>query len=533
MKRWNGWGDEATDYPLTESATGYLTEQIGEGKHIEDTELENILPRLPEPRLQVHRLVTTEPVERLRHARGQSLPDWVALRSGRIETFPDGVAYPVSDEDVRDLLDFTKANGAHLIPYGGGTSVVGHINPLPGDDPVLTLDLSRMNQLIDLDQTSRLATFGAGIAGPDLERQLKKQGYTLGHFPQSFEYSTLGGWIATRSNGQQSHFYGRIEDLFAGGHLETPIDALDLPPHPASAAGPDLRQIVLGSEGRLGVITRATVRVRPAPEAEIFNATFFRDWASGVEAVRRIAQSGLQVTMVRLNDALETRTTLALSGKDRLIRLADATLRLLSYKEERCLLLLGFVREHRSDYMAEMDVMAARDFVRSYHGLPTGTPIGEMWRKTRYKTPYLRNTLWERGYALDTLETALPWADVTATAEVIKASLRNGLAENGERVLAFAHISSVYNTGASLYVTFLFRRATDPQETLRRWQSLKQVASQEIVKRGGTISHQHGVGLDHAPYLMAEKGIVGVQMLEAVRAKLDPDGLLNPGKMLP
>jgi len=530
MKRWNGWGEENLAYLLPAPAVAYLAAQLGPGEHIPDATLEETLRGVPASRLRAHPLISTDPAERLRHARGQSLPDWIALRSGHIPAFPDGVAYPESDEDVRALFDYAHQTGTRLIPYGGGTSVVGHINPLPGEAPVLSLDLARLNRLLDLDEVSRLATFEAGVSGPQIERQLGARGFTLGHFPQSFEYSTLGGWIATRSSGQQSHSYGRIEELFAGGHLETPAGPLDLPPHPASAAGPDLRHLVLGSEGRLGILTRAVVRLHPKPQRESFQACFFPDWDSGLAAARQIAQSGLPLSMARLSDAQETETTLALSGKERRIQWLDRGLQLARYGSGRCLLIVAFTCEPGGEKRWHEARRATRAIARRHAGLWVGTPLGEAWRRTRFRTPYLRNTLWELGYALDTLETAVVWAKVRETAAGLRSGLCNGL--EGERVLAFVHLSHIYPSGASIYATYLFRRRPDPEETLERWRRLKHAASQYILAQGGTISHQHGVGSDHAPYLRAEKGALGLHMLEAVRASLDPHGLLNRGKLL-
>jgi alkyldihydroxyacetonephosphate synthase len=341
MRRWNGWGDEAQTYLLPVSALVYLESVIGRGCSSPDADLEDILKSVPPSRLSPNPLVETGQETRLLHACGQSLPDWVALRSGRIPAFPDGVAYPSSEAEVRELMGFAYSTGIQLIPYGGGTSVVGHINPLPGETPTLTVDVLRLDHLLALDETSRLATFEAGVTGPALEAQLNRRGYTLGHFPQSFEQSTLGGWIATRSSGQQSFHYGRIEALFAGGLIETPLGSLDLPPHPASAAGPDLRQIILGSEGRLGILTRATLRIRPLPEIDRFYGVFFRDWPAGLQAVRAVAQAGIPVSMLRLSDAQETETTLVLSGKDRLVSLAKRGLSAFSFGPERCLLIYG------------------------------------------------------------------------------------------------------------------------------------------------------------------------------------------------
>ncbi|TFH33010.1 MAG: FAD-binding oxidoreductase, partial [Anaerolineales bacterium] len=257
MRRWNGWGDHAKVYPLPDGALSFLVSRVGQGATTEDASLESVLDRLAPPRLKGLPGISTDPVERLLHTHGQSLPDWIALRSGQIGRAPDGVAFPETGEQVRLYLNLAAKKGFRVIPYGGGTSVVGHINPIEGEAPILTLDLGHMDQLQELDEFSRLARFQAGVAGPALEHQLKERGFTLGHFPQSWEYSTLGGWIATRSTGQQSYHYGRIEELFAGGTLETPQGSMPLLTLPASAAGPDLRQAVLGSEGRVGVITEA------------------------------------------------------------------------------------------------------------------------------------------------------------------------------------------------------------------------------------------------------------------------------------
>ena len=289
MRRWNGWGDDTTTYPLPASVAQVISDLLGPSVAPRDARLADVVAHVPVSRLPAHPLVSTAAADRLRHARGQSFPDLIALRSGRIPVFPDGVAYPLSTTDVRALLHYAAIVGARLIPYGGGTSVVGHITPQPGAAPVLTVDMRRMNRLLDLDTENQLARFGAGVAGPDLEAQLQAHGYTLGHYPQSFEQSTLGGWVATRSRGQQSLGYGRIEQLFVGGNVEAPVGSLQLAPFPASATGPDLREMVLGSEGRLGILTEAIVRVVPIPACEDFHAVFFPDWERALIAVRRIA----------------------------------------------------------------------------------------------------------------------------------------------------------------------------------------------------------------------------------------------------
>jgi alkyldihydroxyacetonephosphate synthase len=529
MLRWNGWGQETTDYPLPEPAREYLSGLIGSGSTAPDASLEQVLGRVPTSRLPASTFLSLEASDRLRHACGHSLPDWVALRTGRLPAFPDAVAFARSEADVRSAFALCRRLGAALIPYGGGTSVVGHINPLPDGAPTITLDLSPLRRMLALDDTNHLATFEAGVRGPDLEEQLAARGYTLGHFPQSFELSTLGGWIATRSCGQQSYYYGRIEDLFCGGHVESPMAAFDLPPLPASAAGPDIRQLLLGSEGRMGVITRAQVRIRRRPETESFYGVFFADWAAGAEAVREMAQSGLPVSMMRLSDAQETETTLMLAGKPDLTRWADRGLRLAGYRGERSLLILGITGDRRR---ASQTLRHAAGVCRKHGSLFPIAMIGRLWQKSRFLSPYLRNTLWERGYALDTVETALPWAGALTAARTIQQTLRDSFAARSRRLLVFTHLSHIYADGASVYTTYLFPRADDPDETIAAWRAGKLAVSQAIVKLGGTISHQHGVGLDHAPFLEAEKGPAGIAALRSAFRTFDPDGMLNPGKLL-
>lgn len=531
MRRWNGWGDDTIQYPLSPGALAFLRDVVGEAEPPRDASLPDVLATVPPSRLRDfpgQDVIRVDERERLRHARGQSLPDWVALRSGRIPAFPDGVAFPLSRIDVARLLDYAARVDAHVIPYGGGTSVVGHINPELSERPVLTINMRRMNQLTRLDSISQLATFGAGVAGPELEAQLRARGFTLGHFPQSFEFSTLGGWVVTRSSGQQSLGYGRIENLFAGGTLLAPMGEMSLPPFPASAAGPDLRQLILGSEGRLGILTEAVVRVSPLPEHEEFQAIFFPGFIDGMTAVRRIVQARLPLSLLRLSTPMETRTTLALAGHERLIGLLETMLSVRGVGDEKCMLLCGFTGQSE---MVRDTRHAALEIAKEHGGVSAGRRFGEQWIEGRFRTPYLRNTLWELGYAVDTLETATTWEGVPRMVEVIEIALHSALPES-ERVHVFTHLSHVYAHGASVYTTYLFRIAADPDETLRRWELLKGNTSRAIVAAGGTISHQHGVGRDHMPYLEAEKSALGLAALGSAAAEFDPDGRMNPGVLL-
>lgn len=529
MRRWNGWGEEQVSYPLPEMAARFLAEQVGEGRPPQDATLAEVVQQVPPSRLPPHPLISADPGSRVLHARGQSLPDWIALRGGRVEAFPDAVAYPTHDEQVQELIRYASEVGARLIPYGGGTSVVGHINPPRSSDPILTVDLRGLNRLRHFDPLAQLATFGAGVTGPKLETQLRALGYTLGHFPQSFEYSTLGGWVATRSSGQQSLRYGRIEELFAGGTLYSPRGAWHLPSFPASAAGPDLRQMLLGSEGRMGIITEATIRVRPLPEQEAFHALFFPDWASGMAAVRAMVQARLPLSMMRLSTPHETTSSLALSGHPHLVGILERYLGLRGVGEEKSMAILGLTGRAASLKAIQSEALA---LARQHGGVSMGTPLGSQWKKNRFRAPYLRNTLWEMGYAVDTLESATTWERVEETIQVVEGALRGALHHWGERAHVFTHLSHLYPSGSSLYTTYLFRLAPTPEESLARWHALKGAASQALMAQGATISHQHGVGRDHSAYLEAEKGALGLAAMQALFQTFDPQGMMAPGVLL-
>ncbi|MBF5057366.1 alkylglycerone-phosphate synthase [Alcanivorax sp. 521-1] len=529
MRRWNGWGDSANDYPLKPAGAAFLEARLGAGQRLADADLDQVLASVPASRLAHHPLVDTAPETRVRHARGQSLADWLAMRSGDFGVFPDGVAFPESGEQVRELLDWCRDQDVLLIPYGGGTSVAGHINPRAGDRPVLTLSLARLDRLTDLDEASQVATFGAGTPGPSVERQLAERGYRLGHYPQSWELSTLGGWVASRSSGQQSLRYGRIEQLFAGGRVETPTGTLTLPTIPASSAGPDLREMVMGSEGRLGVITEVKVRVSPLPEEEQFHVAFLPDWDSAVLLARRLVQARVPLSMVRVSNAEETRTQLTLAGHERLVAALERYLALRGQPRGRkCMLTFGVTgdKAHCRHALGE-----ARRAIRAAGGVTTGRALGRKWEEARFRSPYLRHGLWERGYAVDTLETCVDWGRVPQTVAAIEQAIRDH-AGDGETAHVFTHLSHLYAQGSSIYTTYVFRCSSDYQGTRQRWWAMKRAASDAIVANGGTISHQHGVGRDHAPWLVHEKGERGLAALRDLVTHFDPQGRLNPGCLL-
>lgn len=530
MKRWNGWGDEANDFPLKRDGRRFLEDRLGQARPLGDASLPEVLAKVPPSRLPTHRLISIDAEDRVRHARGQSFADWLAMRSGEFESFPDGVAHPGTAEEVRELIKFCDSENISAIPYGGGTSVVGHLTPLRSERPVLTIDLGAMNKLIALDRESQIATFGPGTPGPLVESQLREEGYTLGHFPQSFELSTVGGWVVTRSSGQQSLRYGRIEQLFAGGRVESPAGSLEIPTFPASAAGPDLREVLLGSEGRMGVLSEVKVRVTPLPEHESFHVAFLPNWQAARELARRVAQGKLQLSMLRLSNVLETATHLTLAGHPRLVRLLERYLRARGLGDGKCMLTYGLTGSRAQCRAAHRQV---KRMIRDAGGVDTGTALGRKWEQTRFRSPYLRNGLWQAGYAVDTLETCTDWRNVESLVESIESALRDGLAGEGEPVHAFTHLSHVYAQGSSIYTTYVFRCGATYEQTFARWRKLKSAACEAIVAGGGSISHHHGVGTDHAPYLGAEKGVLGLAAIGALVATFDPKGVMNPGKLLP
>jgi len=528
MRRWNGWGDESNKMDLPPTGGEFLKGLIGGSTPLADADLSDVIAQVPESRLPAHPLIDTDAEQRVRHARGQSLPDWLAMRSGDFEFFPDGVAFPETKDQVAELVSFCHEKNIVLIPYGGGTSVVGHINPFDSERPILTVSLGRMTRLLELDTESQIATFGPGTPGPLVESQLRAKGYTLGHYPQSFELATLGGWVASRSSGQQSLRYGRIEQMFAGGSIETTKGRLDIQTIPASAGGPDVREMILGSEGRIGIISEVKVRVTPLADKEDFYVIFFPSWEQAKNAAKDLVQSKVQLSMLRLSNAIETVTQLALAGHQGQITLLEKYLSVRGAAEGKCMMTLG-ITGNADQCKAAHRLM--KKTVAPYKGIYTGNFLGKKWAEKRFMMPYLREALWEKGYAVDTLETATDWDNVDNLLGLMEGSLRGALEDEDENVHVFTHLSHFYGQGCSIYTTYVYRAGESCQQSLARWKKLKHPTSEIIVNNRGTISHQHGVGKDHAPYLPTEKGELGMHLIRALCSSVDEKGILNPGTL--
>lgn len=465
--------------------------------------------------------------DRLGRAGGMSYVDLMRHRGTGDLAVPDAVVVPADPEQVQRVVEVCAEHRIGLVPFGGGTSVVGGVTSSAGDlGAVVVLDLCRLDRLVSVDPVSRLAVLQAGVTAPDAERMLAAHGLTLGHFPQSFERATIGGFAATRSSGQASAGYGRFEDMVEGLRLATPRGEWRLGVSPASAAGPDLRHLVVGSEGAFGVLTEVTLRVRQRPTVRRYEGHVLDGWTAGTAAVRALAQAGVLADVTRLSDPHETDLAFALSGgpKTALVR------RYLRARgvADPCLLVLGWEATSAAELAARR--RASLRVLRSARPVTLGTVIGEKWRHGRFHGPRQRDALLDAGVCVETLETATYWSNLDALRSAVRAALVDVLATDGRRPVVACHVSHAYETGASLYFTVLVPRDLD--DPLGQWGRAKAAACAAITATGGTISHHHAVGVDHAPYLPAEIGPLGVDVLGAVKRELDPSGVLNPGKLL-
>ena len=538
--RWWGWGDPAHPPALGAHALQFLRETVGIAATprppVALGQVEMGASALSEQTAAALRgIVGAEGVreghaERVAHAAGKGYPDLVRMRAGQPEGAPDAIVLPGDHAQVRGVIELCARASVAVVPWGGGTSVVGGVAPLRGEhSAVLALDMGRMGEVLDLDRESRTVTVQAGMRAVELERYLAGRGLTLGHFPQSYEYVSLGGCAATRSAGQASTGYGRIEQLVLGLRVAAPAGDIALAAIPASAAGPELRRLLVGSEGTLGVIDELALRVRSAPAEHVYEGVFFEDFATGVQALRALAQQGAAPDVARLSDEAETRMSLALAGAGGLKgRLGKVYLRARGYGDG-CLTILGFEGETKE--LARRRSQALQ-IARREGGLAVGRSPGEAWRASRFAAPYLRDELLTWGVMVETLETATRWSNVRALHRAVGTAIAEALDGPPAQTpgLVMCHVSHLYETGASLYFTFLARQREGAE--IEQWRAVKQAASRAIVRGGGTITHHHAVGRDHAPWLEEELGSTGVAALRALKSELDPAGIMNPGKLV-
>jgi len=529
-RRLGGWGFEDESLLPSPELLAWLDAHIGPAAHpVPATTAAP--PEIPAEDLgELPAELSTDTLDRLAHARGQGLIDVLRIRSGLVPALPDAVCRPTDAYEVEGVLRSCASRDIRVIPWGGGTSVTGGVNVLAGDSPVLSLDLERLSGCSAIDEYSGLATFGPGTRGPDVESALAGHGLTLGHFPQSWELATVGGWAATRSSGQESLGYGRIEDMVAGLELVSPVGRLRVPTGPASAAGPDLGRFIMGSEGRFGVITEATLRVRPRPEETVVAAAMLPDIERGLDAVRELVVCGVPLTMIRLSDAPETEVAMAVGLRaNRFAPLVERWLKLRGIGDDSCLMLFGAAGD--SDGVGDC-LRCAREIIGGHRSTYLGRGPGRHWLRDRFRHPYLRESLLDIGYATDTLETAATWSSALALRGAVTAAIGNALEGENERVAVLCHVSHPYRDGASLYFTFFFRCANTTEETIARWARIKRAATDQLVTSGVTLSHHHGIGQWHAPWLGAEIGEEGMAVIAAAANCFDPEGIMNPNVLL-
>ncbi|WP_246877538.1 FAD-binding oxidoreductase [Microbacterium maritypicum] len=521
--RWNGWGDPAKAKDLPLPVRALLPMLLGRVRRPEPAatlaEVQLAPSRLSDEdhaalSAAVGRANVDDTAEaRIRHAGGRSTPDLLRRRAARQDA-PDAVVSPADHDEVRACLDVAVARGIAVIPFGGGTSVVGALDPQRGaHHAVVSLDLRRLSGVVRLDVISGEAVLAAGTTGPEAEALLSAHGLELGHYPQSFRYATIGGFAAARSSGQNSAGNGRFDAMVTGIRVATPTGDIELGRSPGSAAGPDLIRVFLGSEGIFGVITEVRVRVHPIPRERVFESWSFPDFASGAEGLRRVAQQGNGPTVIRLSDEAETAVSLAQVGKIGKALSKGASV----------------VTVYEGDGIDERRARASVQLAAA-GGISAGEGAAEDWLKGRFDGPYLRDSLLDAGVFCETLETATTWSNLQRLRSAVEGALKGGFADAGAKSYVMCHVSHIYPTGASLYFTVLAGIRSDP---LGVWEPVKSRVNDAIIASGGTISHHHAVGRDHAPWLREEIGETGIRILAAIKRELDPAGVLNPGAVIP
>lgn len=521
--KWDAWGDPAAAKELSPAIRSLLEQALGVAEGTTPAlSPEDVTVRASElsgaDRDALAAIVGADHVViddfgRLLHAGGKSTLDLLRRRDRGVQDAPDAVLLPADEEQIAAVLAHCSAQRIAVVPFGGGTSVVGGLDPIRGDfTAVVSLNLGRLDALHWLDEVSGEAELGAGVTGPEAERLLGERGFSLGHFPQSFCFATIGGFAATRSSGQDSAGYGRFDDMVRGLRAVTPAGVLDAGRAPASAAGPDLRELLVGSEGVFGVITRVRLRVHPVPAATRHEAWSFPDFATGADALRAVSQHGTGPTVIRLSDEVETGVNLATTDAIGEQQITGGCLAVTVFEGTAA---------HAESRHAE-----TRALLEAHGGTSLGGAPAKAWEHGRFNAPYLRDSLLSAGALCETLETATTWSNLAT----LKAAVTEALTSALEPALVMCHISHIYPTGASLYFTVVAGQRGNPSE---QWRAAKTAASEAIMRAGGTITHHHAVGADHRPWMRTEVGELGVQVLRAVKTTLDPAGILNPGKLIP
>lgn len=478
--------------------------------------------------------ITDDAKERVIHSYGKGFRDLFRLRRGIAAGAPDLIVYPESEGDVCLTLRAAAEHDVVLIPFGGGSNIAGCLERMDNRRMSVSLDMRRMRRVLAVDRRSFTAQIEAGVFGPDLEEQLGEQGMTLGHFPDSFLHSTLGGWIATRSAGMQSDKYGKIEDMVIAVRMVTPEGVLQTRVVPKSSNGIDINHLCIGSEGTLGVITEATMRVHALPESRQVRGYLFPEFEGGIEAMYECVTRECMPAMVRLNDPDKTALSLAFRPPATAFNkiassLFKTYLRVKGFAQPRaCLMLTAFEGSSRG---VSGRLQQAEAIYRKCGAVGLGAGAGKSFEATKYDFPHIRDFLLDRDVTTDVSETATVWSNITTLYQDAIAVLREEISKSGVRPWAGCHISHTYPCGASLYFTFGFRQ--QPGHEIEQYLQVKRAVQQSFIDHGATLSHHHAVGTEHLPWLAADISPIGVQAVSAIKRRLDPANIMNPGRLLP
>ena len=547
MMKWWGWGSPEVQFPIAHKPN--LWPWICRELQLDPgASPRGPVPRssivLPTPVIHPAFLAALETVlapgqiargddERLLHAYGKSYPDLLRVRRGEVTRAPDVVIFPDSHADVEAVVREADRHNVCVIAFGGGTNIVGGVNPVDQSGRmVVSLDLRNMNRLLRLDEQSLTATIEAGALGPKLEEDLQRRGYSLGHHPDSFEFSTLGGWLATRSAGMQSDAYGKIEDMVVSLRMVTPSGTLTTRPAPRAATGPDLNQMAVGSEGVLGIITEATMRIHRNPPVRAYHGFVFPSFEEGYAAIYGCAASRYPPSLFRLSDARETELAFQMKGpatglRGRLEGWFKTYLAAKGYTAP-CLMIVGF--EGEPDAVQAGRTGAFR-ILKKQRGFHLGTRVGQSWSREKYNLPYLRDFVMDYGVMADVAETSTLWSNVLPLYRAARKTLEDRFRADGRPFYLGCHISHTYKTGCSLY--FTFAAWMTPGKELEEYYRYKRLITETFVTHGGTLSHHHAVGIEHLHWMAREVTPTGVRALEGLKAALDPKGIMNPGKLIP
>lgn len=548
QQKWWGWGEEGLAYrhedkpkfaPFVQQVLGVdITEATVPPPKFSDltvpaTQLSDELRRQFEDAVGAEHVVTDDET-RVVHAYGRGIRDLVRVRRGDLGRVPDVVCYPASEDEVVAIVDAAVASDAVLIPYGGGSNIVAALEAVPGETrTVVSVNLGRMNKVLEIDEESGLARIQAGVLGPDMEEQLNARGWTMGHFPDSFVWSSVGGWIATRSTGMQSDKYGDIADITRGLRMVMPGQVLELRPLPSYSSGPSVREMVLGSEGRLGIITEAWMNVHRLPEVREIQAYFFPDYDSGLQACREIVESDASLMMARVSDAAETAFTMANGKKSgRISHLMSRAIQQLMVRkgwdlDSICLAFLGF--EGSAVHVRYEKQLASR-IVKRHGGMGVGAGPGKLYDQKKFDIPYIRDFLLDRGIPADVSETATPWAHTKQVHDATVAAAEKAFTETGHRGYIMCHLSHSYHSGACQYFTFAIADSTET--SMQSYDHVKRAIQQSFIDNAGTVSHHHGVGEEHAPWMEQDISPAGVFIQRKLFEGVDPGNNLNPGKII-